>query len=83
MEDRVLIPIGCDIYLRINMNYGDIKNATKTSGSLARREQRILNYVNFLARILLTSDWFKNNQLLSQLTHAYYRDTVPLRLLSI
>ena len=55
------------------MNYGDIKNATKTSGSLARREQRIL----------LTSDWFKNNQLLSQLTHAYYRDTVPLRLLSI
>ena len=24
------------------------------------------------------SDWFKNNKLLSQLTHAHYRDTVPL-----
>ena len=41
------------------------------------REQRMLNYVNLLARILLTSDWFKNNQLLSQLTQAYYRDTAP------
>ena len=49
----------------------------KTSGSLPPREQRILNYVNFLACILLASDWFKNNQLLSQLTQAHYRDTVP------
>ena len=24
-------------------------------------------------------DWFKDNQLLSQLTHAHYRDTVPLK----
>ena len=28
--------------------------------------------------LILASDWFKNNQLLSQLTHAHYRDTVPL-----
>ena len=28
--------------------------------------------------MLLASDWFKDNQLLSQLTHAHYRDTVPL-----
>ena len=41
-------------------------------------EQWILNYVNFRAYILLPFDWFKNNQLLSQLTHARYRDTVPL-----
>ena len=27
---------------------------------------------------LLASDWLKNNQLLSHLTHAHYRDTVPL-----
>ena len=26
----------------------------------------------------LASDWFKDNQLLSQLTHAHNRDTVPL-----
>ena len=26
---------------------------------------------------LTCSDWLKNNQLLSQLTHAQYRDTVP------
>ena len=26
----------------------------------------------------LATDWFKNNQLLSQLTHAHYRNTVPL-----
>ena len=32
----------------------------------------------WVACILLASDWFKNNQLLSQLTHAHYRDTVPL-----
>ena len=46
------------------------QNRTKTSG--------ILNYVNFLACILLASDWFKNNQLLSQLTDAHYRDKIPL-----
>ena len=45
---------------------------------LPLREQSILNYVDFLACILLASDWFKNNQLLSKLTHAHYRDTVPL-----
>ena len=45
---------------------------------LPLREQWILNYVNFLACILLASDWFKNNQLLSNLAHAYYRDTIPL-----
>ena len=28
--------------------------------------------------LILASDWFKNNQLLSQLTHAHYRDKVPL-----
>ena len=64
------------------MNYGDIWNRTKTSGRLPLREQWILNYVNFLGCILLASDWFKDNQLLSQLTHAHYRDTVPLMLLS-
>ena len=47
---------------------------------LPLREQLILiNYVNFLACILLASDWFKNNQLLSKLTHAHYRDIIPLR----
>ena len=45
---------------------------------LPLREQWILNYVNFLACVLLPSDWLKNNQLLSKLTHAQYRDTVPL-----
>ena len=48
------------------------------SGSLLLRKQLILNYVNFLACILLAFNWIKNNQVLSQLTHAYYRDTVPL-----
>ena len=48
------------------------------SGSLLLRKQLILNYVNFLACILLASNWIENNQVLSQLTHAYYRDTVPL-----
>ena len=47
---------------------------------LPLREQWILNYVNFLACILLPSDWFKNNQLLSKLTHAHYRDTVNWQL---
>ena len=40
----------------------------------------IANNVNFHAGILRASDWLKNNQLLSQLTHAYYRDTVLLTL---
>ena len=43
------------------------------------KDSRFANNVNFLACILLASDWFKDNQLLSQLTHAHYRDTVPLR----
>ena len=42
-------------------------------------DSRFANNVNFLACILLASDWFKDNQLLPQLTHAHYRDTVPLR----
>ena len=37
-----------------------------------------LNYVNFLACIQLASDWFKTNQLLSEFTHAQYREPVPL-----
>ena len=41
-------------------------------------DSRFANNVNFLACILLASDWFKDNQLLSQLTHSHYRDTVPL-----
>ena len=45
---------------------------------LPLREQWILNYVNFLACILRASNWLKNNQLLSKLTHAHYRDTVFL-----
>ena len=40
-------------------------------------DSRFANNVNFLACILLASDWFKDNQLLPQLTHAHYRDTVP------
>ena len=42
-------------------------------------DSRFLNYGNFLACILLASDWFKDTRLLSQLTHAHYRDTVPLK----
>ena len=45
-------------------------------------DSRFANNVNFLACILLASDWFKDNQLLSQLTHAHYRDTVPLTTLA-
>ena len=37
-----------------------------------------LNFVNLLAYIYLASDWLKNNQLLSELTHANYREPVPL-----
>ena len=38
-------------------------------------DSRFANNVNFLACILLASDWFKDNQLLSQLTHAHNRDS--------
>ena len=38
-----------------------------------------LNFVNLLACIELASDWFKNNQLLSELTHEHYREPVPLK----
>ena len=37
-----------------------------------------LNFVNLLACIQLASDWLKHNQLLSELTHAHYREPVPL-----
>ena len=37
-----------------------------------------LNFVNLLASIYLASDWFKNNQLPSKLTHGHYREPVPL-----
>ena len=36
-----------------------------------------LNYVNFLACISLASDWFRNNQLLSEFTHAQHHEPVP------
>ena len=39
-----------------------------------------LNFVNLLACIKLASDWLKNNQLLSKLTHVHYREPVPLKL---
>ena len=48
------------------------QNRTKTSGILP-----LANNVNFLACILVASDWFENNQLLSQLTDVHYRDKVP------
>ena len=47
------------------------------------KDSRFLNYVNFLPCILLASDSFKDNQLLSQLTHTHNRDTVPLSSSSI
>ena len=37
-----------------------------------------LNFVNLLACIKLASHWFKNNQLLSEVTHAHYREPIPL-----
>ena len=40
-----------------------------------------LNFVNLLACIELASDWLKNNQLMSELTHAHYREPVPLSLI--
>ena len=44
------------------------QNRTKTSGILP-----LANNVNFLACILVASDWFENNQLLSQHTDAHYQ----------
>ena len=62
------------------MNCGDIyKNEHKRSeDSHFANNESVLNYANFLAFSLLASDWFKDNELLSQLTHAHNRDTVPL-----
>ena len=85
-QDRVLnlILIGCNMYLtekyqRISkINHGDVLESNKNVRNSPACEQWILNYVNFLACILLASDWFKNNQLLSQLTDAHYRDKIPL-----
>ena len=82
-QERVvnLILIGCNIYLRNTREWIWIMAIFKIEQKrLPLREQWILNYVNFLACILLASDWFKNNQLLSKLTHAQYRDTVRLTL---
>ena len=50
-------------------------------GNTLASRTRNLNFVNLLASIQLASDWFKNNQLLSKLTHAHYREPVPLKLL--
>ena len=49
------------------------------SGNTPASRTKNLNYVNFLACIKLASYWFKNNQLLSELTHAQHRDTVPFK----
>ena len=67
-QDRVfnVILIGCNIYLRNTREWIWIIGIYK------------IEQTNFLECILLASDWFKNNWLLSQLTHAHYRDTVPL-----
>ena len=48
------------------------------SGNIPASRTMNLNYVNFLACILLAFDWFKNNQLLSEITQAQYRESVPL-----
>ena len=37
-------------------------------------------FCKFTCMHLSRFDWFKNNQLLSELTHAHYREPVPLRL---
>ena len=67
---------------KIAQEYGllpaDARQQKSNKKELPLREQWILNYVNLPACILLASDWFKNNQLLSKLTHAHYRDTVAL-----
>ena len=63
------------------MNYGDtyFKSNINVRKTPTSRTMNLLNYVNFLTCSLLASDWFKDNQLLSTLTHAHNRDTVPLR----
>ena len=46
------------------------------SGNTPASRTTNLNYVNFLVCILFASDWFKDNQLLSELTHAQYCESV-------
>ena len=58
--------------------WGYIKSNINVRKTPASRTMNRKLCWNFLARILLASDWFKDNQLLSQLTHAHYRDTAPL-----
>ena len=58
----------------------NIKSNQKPGNTLASRTMS-LNFVNLLVCIWLTSDWFNNNQLLSELTHAHYREPVPLNYL--
>ena len=48
-------------------------------GSTLASQTMYLNFVNLLACIYLASAWLKNNQLLSELTQAHYREPVPLR----
>ena len=68
------------------MNYGDIYiksniNVRKTPTSRTMN----LKLCKF-PHVQLTrffSYWFKDNELLSQLTHAHNRDTVPLTVLSL
>ena len=49
------------------------------SGNTPASRAMNLNYLNFFACIYLASDLFKNNQLLSELTRAQYREPVPLK----
>ena len=60
------------IYIKSNINV----RKTPTS-----RTMSLKNYVNFVAFSLLASDWFKDNQLLSELRHAHNRNTVHLILI--
>ena len=47
-----------------------------TSATIPKSER----YVNFGGHSHRSaSDWFKNNPLLSELTHAHYREPVPLK----
>ena len=49
----------------------------------ARKYSRVANnefeFCKFTCVHLTRFDWFKNNQLLSELTHAHYREPVPLQ----
>ena len=58
----------------------NIKSNQTPGNTLASRTMN-LNLVNLLVCIWLASDWFNNNQLLSELTHAHYREPVPLNYL--